>query len=119
MDPWLVGTYENLLYEIGGKNNRHYVTITYNETAAQYTWKKHANVQWTLYPTENQLELTVGTDCPYYSIGYTLAKIDEKGIYGPGNELYARKLPKNNFLNYKALIFHFVCNRQLSDFLLI
>ena len=91
VNPWVIGTYENHLYDKGGKNNWHFVTITYNQTASTYTWRNRANVQWTLYPTENENLLTVGKDCPYYKNGHTSAKIDIKGIYGPWNKLYTRK----------------------------
>ena len=91
VNPWVIGTYENHLYDKKGKNNWHYVTITYNQKASTYTWRNRANVQWTLYPTENENLLTVGKDCPYYKNGHTSAKIDSKGIYGPWNELYTRK----------------------------
>jgi hypothetical protein len=46
-----------------------------------------------LYPQSGESNfgiLRVGTDCPYYSKGYTTASYNEMGIYGPGNEFYTK-----------------------------
>ena len=89
--PWFVGTFENHLYDNGGKNNWHYVTITYDQANDKYIWRNRAGRSWSLYATEKENELRVGTDCPYYKSGYTIAKVNYKGIYGVGNELYSRE----------------------------
>ena len=86
----MIGQFENYLYDNGGKNNSHYVTITYNNATETYTWKNQAGENWTLYPTAKLNELKVGPDCPYYSDGYIVAKLTTDGVYGPGNELYTR-----------------------------
>ena len=57
---WVIETYENHLYDKGGKSKWHYVTITYNQTASTYTWRNRANLLWTLYPIENENLFTVG-----------------------------------------------------------
>ena len=66
-----------------------------------YRWSNRANVKWTL--TQRPFEadkFIVGTDCPYYNDGHTVAtiNIDNKGkvvsIAGPWNEIY-RKVSSN------------------------
>jgi hypothetical protein len=88
---YIVDGYEN------NKNNWHYVTINENEQGG-YTWKNKAGVKWTLsWKDESQKELVVGTDCPYSSHGYKLARLkhDANGnvtaIQGPGNEWYKKE----------------------------
>ena len=87
----MIGQFENYLYDNGGKNSSHYVTITYNNASKTYTWKNQAGANWTLYPTFKFNELKVGPGCPYYSDGHIVAKFTMDGVYGPGNELYTRK----------------------------
>lgn len=70
------------------ENNWHIVTITYHEPNNQYIWENAAGRKWSLYPTENENELRVGEDCPYYSHGYTIAEITNEEVYGVGRELY-------------------------------
>lgn len=66
------------------------------ETAQRvFSWTNRAGVSWTL--TQKALspaQFEVGTDCPYYSQGYTVAtaKLDANGevvgLSGPSGELY-------------------------------
>ena len=60
-----------------------------------YTWKNKAGKSWTLYPSDQVDELTVGTDCDYYACaqgpGHWIAKFTFAGVYGPGDEMYHRK----------------------------
>merc|ERR1712154_23320 len=87
----IIGLYECHLYDNGGKNDWHYVTIT-QDTSGQrdFVWTNRAGVSWSLYRDENlgEYELRVGEDCPYYSSGYTVMKKDDDGVHGPGGELY-------------------------------
>lgn len=94
-----LGEYENHLYDQGGKNNWHYVTISWDTTNNNaLRWTNRAGVSWTLTPTSNKEILAVGQDCPYYSRGYTQAIVQwdnngqVTGLLGPGNEPYDRKL---------------------------
>ena len=86
-----MGTFENHLYDNnGGKNNWHYVTIIYDATNDKYVWTNRAGISWSLYATEDEKFLRVGTDCPYYA-NLKTAEVSHVGIKGPGNELYTRK----------------------------
>lgn len=67
------------------------MTITYDEQNDKYVWTNKANRSWSLYATEKENELRVGTDCPYYNAGYTKATVTYLGITGVGNELYSRE----------------------------
>ena len=78
----MIETYENHLYDKGGKSKWHYVTITYNQTASTYTWRNRANLLWTLYPIENEEYSQLVKDCPHYKNKHTSARIDKMGIYG-------------------------------------
>jgi len=93
-NPAYIGTFENLQYVKGaGKNDWHYVTITYNAASKSYIWSNRAGISWSLYPTSKSGELRVGQDCPpYYSTGHTIANFTADGVYGPSNELYSRKV---------------------------
>ena len=84
----MTGTFENHLYDDGGKNNFHSETITYNDANETYTWANRAGTQWTLYTTNTFNKLKVGPDCPNYRISYEVATA---GVYGPGNELFIRE----------------------------
>ena len=78
-----IGYYEHHGFDTGGtgKNDWHYLNI--KKEGAKYIWKNAAGVQWSLYPrTEDTL--TVGTDCPYYSGGHTIATFENGGVQGPG-----------------------------------
>ena len=88
----LIGDFENHKYDDnGGKNNWHYVSIKFNKYANTYTWTNKAGRSWTLYPQKDKFStLRVGTDCPYYSKGYTEAEYNEMGIYGYGREFYTK-----------------------------
>ena len=87
----VIGTFENHKYDNGGKNNWHYVNVTYNEESNTYTWSNRAGRSWTMRSSKKYDELRVDPDCPYYASGYTKAKFTEEGIYGVGNELYTKK----------------------------
>lgn len=67
------------------------MTVTYDATNDKYIWTNRAGRIWSMYATEKEDELRVGTDCPYYNAGYTVAKVSYAGIYGVGNELYSRE----------------------------
>ncbi|PXF41669.1 hypothetical protein BWQ96_08620 [Gracilariopsis chorda] len=71
----VVGTFENLLYTGSGKNNWHYVEIEKVDEST-VRWKNRAGRSWTLSVITSDgkvdtTKLSVGTDCPYYSRGYT------------------------------------------------
>ena len=64
-----------------------------------YKWTNRAGVVWSLtakYDSSDGLLIAfdVGSDCPYYDDGHTLARVsyddDGKmnGVYGPGDEFY-------------------------------
>ena len=68
------------------------MTITYDPLVETYAWKNRANRKWSLYPTEDENTLRVGTDCPYYDeTKYSKAAVTMDGIMGPQNVLYARE----------------------------
>ena len=83
----IVGEYEKM----PARNNWHYVTITYNSLNSVYLWKNKANVEWKLYPTENENELRVDKSVSYYdSANWKTAEVTNEGIYGPHGEFYTR-----------------------------
>ncbi|XP_066934240.1 uncharacterized protein [Clytia hemisphaerica] len=88
--PLLVGEYQNHFYDQIGKNDTHYVTITYNIHDDSYTWTNRAGEEWTLYPTENFNVLKVGEDCPAFKKGYEVTEFCRTGIFGPGMEFFAK-----------------------------
>jgi len=59
-----------------------------------FTWENRAGVKWTLTQLGASKDFDVGTDCPYYATGYTVAtaKFDNSGnmvaITGPGGYQY-------------------------------
>ena len=72
-------------------NDWHYVTITYDSLNSVYLWKNKANIEWKLYPTENENQLRVDESVSYYnSHSWKTAEVTNKGIYGPHRELYTR-----------------------------
>jgi hypothetical protein len=92
--PSIEGEYENHLYDGGGKNNWHYVTIT-QVSQDTYRWENRAGASWTLFATDDPQTLRVGSDCPYYGSGHTrasVAVVDGRvvSISGPWNETYDR-----------------------------
>lgn len=86
----VIGTFENHKYDNGGKNDWHYVTITYDSASNTYTWKNRAGKSWTLSSSSTFNKLEVHADCPYYASGYTTAEYNQMGIYGYGNEFYTK-----------------------------
>ena len=93
-DPTIIGDYENHLYDVKGKNDWHFVDISRIDDK-RLKWKNRAGVSWTLTVTDDKSKLDVGSDCPYYSQGYTTANLQwdngtVKSIMGPGNEPYDR-----------------------------
>ena len=90
----ILGNYENHLYDDGGKNDWHYVTISQiDDTTLE--WRNRAGIAWTLKTTQNKKILDVGRDCPYFSEGHTSVKVvwdgdQVSGLIGPGNELYEK-----------------------------
>eukprot|EP00755_Sulcionema_specki_P002175 Sspe_Gene.118210::Locus_111052_Transcript_1_1_Confidence_1.000_Length_902::g.118210::m.118210 len=91
--PQCVGRFECHMYDKGGKNDWHYVTIT--ETAPEeYLWRNKAGVEWKLKGTADPNVLAVGRDCPYYKDGHTKAIIERHPngavllIRGPWKEPY-------------------------------
>ena len=52
-------------------------------------WNGRDGVEWSLIPNGQECNLLdVGTECPYYSSGYTVTRFNEKGIYGPSDEFF-------------------------------
>ncbi|PXF41668.1 hypothetical protein BWQ96_08619 [Gracilariopsis chorda] len=98
----VVGTFENLLYTGSGKNNWHYVEIEKVDEST-VRWKNRAGRSWTLSVITSDgkvdtTKLSVGTDCPYYSRGYTQAELVRdadtgaiRKVIGPGSEPYTRQ----------------------------
>jgi len=93
-NPVLVGNFENHDYDAEGKNDWHYVSISYNHFEDNYTWSNKAAVSWTLYPTERPHVLKVGEDCPYFKDGYEILEVNQMGVYGPGMEFYSKSESK-------------------------
>ncbi len=94
VDPSLLGNYENHLYDNGGKNDWHYVTISQVDDST-LKWTNRAGVSWTLTMTSEKTKLNVGEDCPYFQEGYKQATVVWKGdqvsgLLGPWNELYQK-----------------------------
>ena len=70
------------------ENDWHYVTIS-KMFNGNYKWINKAGFEWNLISNGQECNLLqVGTECPYYSEGYTFTRFNEKGIYGPGDEFY-------------------------------
>jgi len=95
---FLVGTYENHLYDKGGKNDWHYVQIT-KLSATQVRWTNRAKATWTLtVDPKDATKAIVGADCPYFAQGYKVANLTWNkasqiiSIEGPGKESYQRAL---------------------------
>jgi hypothetical protein len=66
VDDAILGQYECHLYDQGGKNDWHYVTVSKaNETTLN--WANRAGVSWTLTITSDKTKLNVGQECPYYN----------------------------------------------------
>ena len=93
---FLVGNYENHLYDKGGKTDWHYVQIT-KVDATHLKWTNRAKASWTLTLDANdRTKAAVGADCPYYAQGYRIAQLNWNalgvviGISGPNNEAYER-----------------------------
>ena len=90
----ILGNYENHLYDRGGKNDWHYVTVSQiDETTLE--WRNRAGVAWRLKTTPNKEILNVERDSPYFSQGHTSVKVvwdgdRVSGLIGPGNELYEK-----------------------------
>ena len=97
----LIGNYECHLYDSGGKNDWHYVTI--NEVCGTtFKWINRAGVSWTLKTTSDKTKLDVSQDCPYYDFNdgtrqtqYRQATVvwagsQVSGILGPWDELYEK-----------------------------
>lgn len=92
----IAGTYENNLYDSGGKNGWHYVEITKVDDN-QFLWTNQAGASWTLTQASSPGVFDVGTSCPYYGSGYTKATVttnssgDVVSISGPFNEPYTKQ----------------------------
>jgi|688.fasta_scaffold170074_1 hypothetical protein len=99
VDDAILGQYECHLYDQGGKNDWHYVTVSKaNETTLN--WANRAGVSWTLTITSDKTKLNVGQECPYYNFDDGQSKIQYRqatvvwtgsqvsGIIGPENQLY-------------------------------
>lgn len=99
VDDAILGNYECHLYDQGGKNDWHYVTISKtNDTTLN--WANRAGVSWKLTATSDKTKLNVGQECPYYDFNdgtsqtqYRQATVvwtgsQVSGIIGPWNELY-------------------------------
>lgn len=97
----VLGNYECHLYDKGGKNDWHYVTVSkVNDTTLK--WTNRAKVSWLLSQTADKTVLDVSKECPYYNFNdgkqqthYTQATVVWKGnkvtgIIGPWNELYEK-----------------------------
>jgi hypothetical protein len=95
---FLVGTYENHLYDKSGKNDWHYVEIT-KVNATQVRWTNRAKATWTLtVDPKDKTKAMVGADSPYFAQGYKVANLTWNNasqiisIEGPGKESYQRVL---------------------------
>ncbi len=93
---FLVGTYENHLYDKSGKNDWHYVEIT-KVNATQVRWTNRAKATWTLtVDPKDKTKAMVGADSPYFAQGYKVANLTWNNasqiisIEGPGKESYQR-----------------------------
>ena len=84
------------------ENGWHYVRITWDEDAEQFTWRNRAGIEWTLKPVEDDhgqwstTKLAVGEDCPYYEDGHKEAALEYKdnkiyAIRGPNGKPYTKK----------------------------
>lgn len=88
------GDYECHLFDKGGKNDWHYVTVSkVNDTTLR--WTNRAGVAWTLGATSDKTKLNVGHDCPYFKDGHTHVTVVWKdnqvsALLGPWDEPYVR-----------------------------
>ena len=101
---FIIGNYECHLYDNGGKNDWHYVTIR-EVSEGTFKWINRAGVSWILKTTFDKTKLEVGQDCPYYNFNdgtrqmqYRQATVvwagsQVSGILGPWNELYEKSAP--------------------------
>jgi len=97
MAPPIDGTYECHLYDKGGKNDWHYVTIESTGKANEYKWWNQAGATWTLTWQPETATFAVGDDCPYYkdghkSMGVVLGLFSAQvvAVLGPWGERYNR-----------------------------
>jgi hypothetical protein len=77
-------------------NDWHFVQLV--ASGSGFKWTNKAGVSWTLTLQGGQdlhsstILLDVGSDCPYFKQGYTVAKLirkeNETILLGPGNEEY-------------------------------
>lgn len=90
----IVGNYENHLYDGGGKNDWHYVTISKIDRNT-LEWKNRAGVSWKLTRTQDEDIFKVGSDSPYFNQGRSFVKIvwdggRVSGLISHNNELFQK-----------------------------
>ena len=102
------GLYESHLYDNGGKNDWHYITIKTMKDGNGFIWENKAGVSWSLWPTINPLVFQVSDDCPYFDSYKSVAfEMDSKN-----NVLGIRA--NNEFYTFKEKIIE-ESELQLSD----
>ncbi|MEM7375992.1 MAG: hypothetical protein AAF460_00670 [Pseudomonadota bacterium] len=96
-DTSLAGRYENHEYDVGGKNDWHFVTLERTDNGA-LRWSNRAGVSWLLSATDDANLFRIGDDSPYWGEpGQQDLRVyrDARGVVlcvtGPGGELYHRK----------------------------
>ena len=86
------GIYESHLYDNGGKNAWHYVSIKKMKDGNGLMWENKAGVSWSLWPTLNPLVFQISNDCPYFNLYQSVEfEVDSKNnILGisANNEFY-------------------------------
>ena len=113
------GIYESHLYDNGGKNAWHYVSIKKMKDGNGLMWENKAGVSWSLWPTLNPLVFEVANDCPYFDLYQSVVfEVDSKNnILGvsANNEFY--KLEEKIDEQSDKQLSHNLLNEEIRNFL--
>ena len=113
------GIYESHLYDNGGKNAWHYISIKKMKDGNGLMWENKAGVSWSLWPTLNPLVFQVSNDCPYFDLYQSVVfEVDSKNnILGvsANNEFY--KLEGKIDEESDKQLSHNLLNEEIRNFL--
>lgn len=95
MNTCLAGTYVCSAH-IGKATENDYHHVKIIPDGRSFRWTNRAGVSWSLTIFSEENLLSVSSDCPYFSQGYTRCRVDTDSrgkivaLYGPFNERYDR-----------------------------
>lgn len=87
------GTFRNIIHR-NSNSDCHNIEITSINNGVLY-WRNQAGIIWTMRPTKNSNEFEVGEECPFYTKGFKICKLEFKDsklmkLHGPNSEIYCR-----------------------------